>query len=41
MLQFDNAIGACLKERLRDYAPEMVTYEYGRVESVQDGIVHV
>ena len=41
MLQFDNAIGACLKERLQDYAPEMVTYEYGRVESVQDGIVHV
>ena len=41
MLRFDIAIGEFLKERLEDFSPEMVTYEYGRVKSVQDGIVQV
>ena len=41
MLRFDIAIGEFLKERLEGFSPEMVTYEYGRVKSVQDGIVQV
>ena len=41
MLEQSIAIGAFLKERLENFAPEMVTYEYGRVKSVQDGIVQV
>ena len=41
MLEQSIAIGAFLKERLETFAPEMVTYEYGRVKSIQDGIVQV
>ena len=41
MLRFGIAIGEFLKERLEGFSPEMVTYEYGRVKSVQDGIVQV
>ena len=41
MLRFDIAIGEFLKERLEGFSPEMVTYEYGRVKSIQDGIVQV
>ena len=41
MLEQSIAIGAFLKERLENFAPEMVTYEYGRVKSIQDGIVQV
>ncbi|MGM9522311.1 MAG: F0F1 ATP synthase subunit alpha [Oscillospiraceae bacterium] len=41
MLNYDTAIGAFLKERLSDFAPDMVTYEYGRVTSIHDGIVQI
>ena len=42
MLNFDTApIGEFIKERLQEFKPEMVTYEYGRVESVHDGMVEV
>ena len=42
MLNFDQApIGGFLKEKLKDYQPAPVTYEYGTVESCQDGIVRV
>lgn len=42
MLNFDQApIGSFLKEKLKDYQPAPVTYEYGTVESCQDGVVRV
>ena len=42
MLNFDNApIGAFLKEKMADWEPKPLTYEYGTVESCADGIVRV
>ena len=42
MLNFDqSSLGAFLKERLKDFQPEMISYEYGTVESCADGIVRV
>ncbi len=42
MLQFDNTnIGTFLKEKLQDFTPEMVNYQYGTVISSQDSIVTV
>ncbi|MFI3312479.1 MAG: F0F1 ATP synthase subunit alpha [Eubacteriales bacterium] len=42
MLQFDSSnMGAFLKEKLKDFQPEMVNYQYGTVLSCQDGIVQI
>ena len=42
MLNFDTStLGTFLKEKLRDYQPEMISYDYGTVESCADGIVRV
>lgn len=42
MLQFDEAsIGAFLKDKLKDFQPEAVTYEYGTVLSCNDGIIQI
>ncbi len=42
MLNFNTTpIGEFLKDRLSSFKPEMVTYEYGQVASVHDGMVQV
>ena len=42
MLNFDQgSMGAFLKEKLQDFQPEMISYEYGTVQSCADGIVRV
>ena len=42
MLDFDqSSIGAFLKQKFADFQPQMVSYEYGTVDSCADGIVHV
>ena len=42
MLNFDKgALGAFLRDKLRDYQPEMLRYEYGTVDRYADGIVRV
>ena len=42
MLNFDTStLGTFLKEKRRDYQPEMISYDYGTVESCADGIVRV
>ncbi len=42
MLDFDSSnMGAFLKEKLGDFQPEMVNYQYGTVCSCQDGIVTI
>ena len=42
MLNFDQAsLGKFLQEKLKDFHPEMVSYEYGTVESCADGIVRI
>ena len=42
MLNFDQAsLGKFLQEKLKDFHPEMVSYEYGTVQSCADGIVRI
>ena len=42
MLEFDKtSIGVFLKEKLKDFQPGAVTYEYGTVKSCNDGIVRI
>lgn len=42
MLDFDqSSIGAFLKTNLPASSPQMVSFEYGTVDSCADGIVHV
>ena len=42
MLDFDqSSIGAFLKNKFAGFQPQMVSFEYGTVDSCADGIVHV
>ena len=42
MLNFDQAsLGKFLQDKLKDFHPEMVSYEYGTVQSCADGIVRI
>ena len=42
MLNFDqSSLGQFLQDKLKDFHPEMVSYEYGTVQSCADGIVRI